>query len=181
MLNRFKLRRMGISVTLGCLAVTLMQCGRGSSGEAGAGMAGISDDASQKTVLQIAIGSKDHTTLVAAVKATDLVDSLANPGPFTVFAPTDAAFAKLPKGTVEGLLKKKADLTEILENHVMTSTRKVSAFKDGETLKMFGNMEVHITNKNGKMTINGANVIASVPASNGIVHVVDSVILPMKK
>ncbi|MBS0617150.1 MAG: fasciclin domain-containing protein [Spirochaetes bacterium] len=168
---------MGIALAL-CIAVTA--CGR-EGGKTGAGMAGIADDASLKTIVQIAIDSKDHTTLVAAVKATDLVDVLANPGPFTVFAPTDAAFAKLPKGTVEGLLKKKDDLADILYNHVLTSTRKIDSFKDGETIKMFGNLEVKITNKNGKMTINGANVVASVPAANGIIHVVDTVILPIAK
>ena len=78
-----------------------------------AGQSGVKDDVSQKNVVQIAIGSKDHTTLVAAVKAADLVDVLSNTGPFTVFAPTNAAFDKLPAGTVDGLLKpeKKEALT----------------------------------------------------------------------
>lgn len=168
-----------MSLTL-AICIAAAACGR-ESGKTGTGMAGIADDASAKTIVQIAIDSKDHTTLVAAVKATDLVDVLANPGPFTVFAPTDAAFAKLPKGTVEGLLNKKDDLSDILYNHVLTSTRKTDSFKDGETIKMFGNLEVKITNKHGKMTINGANVVASVPAANGIIHVIDAVILPAVK
>ena len=91
-----------------------------SENTATTGQSGVKDDASAKNVVQIAIGSKDHTTLVTAVKAAELVDALSNAGPFTVFAPTNAAFDKLPAGTVEGLLKpeKKDELTTILQYHV---------------------------------------------------------------
>ena len=91
-----------------------------------------------KDVIDVAVASKDHTTLVAAVKAADLVVSLKNPGPFTVFAPTNAAFDKLPKGTVEGLVKpeKKADLSEILKYHVAVSIYQLKDLKDGQVMAM---------------------------------------------
>ena len=87
------------------------------------GQEAVQDDVSQKDVVKVAVGSKDHTTLVAALKQADLVTSLSNAGPFTVFAPTNEAFNKLPPGTVDGLMKedKKADLQNILEYHVTTS------------------------------------------------------------
>jgi uncharacterized surface protein with fasciclin (FAS1) repeats len=90
------------------------------------GQSTVQDDVSQKNIVQTAVGSPDHTTLVAAVKAAELVDVLSNAGPFTVFAPTNAAFDKLPKGTVEGLLKpdKKADLQNILQYHVAVAVLK---------------------------------------------------------
>lgn len=99
-----------------------------------AGVVGAQEGA--KDVIDVAVASKDHSTLVAAVKAADLVVSLKNPGPFTVFAPTNAAFDKLPKGTVEGLLKpdKKLDLEKLLQYHVTTSALQLKDFKDGELL-----------------------------------------------
>ncbi|HMY31034.1 MAG TPA: fasciclin domain-containing protein, partial [Leptospiraceae bacterium] len=144
-------------------------------------MASVDDSTSQKNVVSIAKGSKDHTTLVAAVAAADLVDSLANPGPFTVFAPTNAAFDKLPKGTVEGLLKpdKIEDLKNILEYHVIVGTFKQESFQDGQVIGMANGGNITLSVKGGKVLINGeSQIVASVPASNGIVHVVDSVLLP---
>lgn len=131
-------------------------------------------------IVSIAVGSKDHTTLVAALKAADYVTSVANPGPLTVFAPTDAAFAKLPPGTVEGLVKpdKKADLQNILKYHVAPATWEVAALKDGMTLGMANGKKTTIHVVDGKLKINDATVIASIRASNGIVHVVDTVLLP---
>jgi uncharacterized surface protein with fasciclin (FAS1) repeats len=148
-----------------------------------AGQSGVQDNESAKNVVQIAVGSKDHTTLVTAVKAADLVDALSNAGPFTVFAPTNAAFDKLPAGTVEGLLKpaKKDDLKNILEYHVSLGVFKLDALQDGQVLGQVngGNATIHI--KDGKTYINDAQIIASIPASNGIVHVIDGVILPPAK
>lgn len=134
-------------------------------------------------VIDIASASKDHTTLVAAVKAADLVVSLKNPGPFTVFAPTNAAFDKLPKGTVEDLLKpeKKDVLGKILQYHVTTSALQLKWFKDGEKLGMANGDKVTMGVKDGKVTINGANVVASIPVTNGMVHVIDAVLLPPPK
>lgn len=138
---------------------------------------------SEKTVVDVAVGSKDHTTLVTALQAADYVDSLDNAGPFTVFAPTNAAFAKLPPGTVEGLVKpeKHDDLRGILKYHVTVSMYGVAALKDGMVLSMAdgGRATVHV--KDGKVTINDATIVGTVQASNGIVHVVDTVLLPPKK
>lgn len=144
------------------------------------GQSGVKDDDSQKNVVQIAVSSPDHTTLVTAVKAGDLVDALSNAGPFTVFAPTNAAFDKLPKGTVEGLLKadKKEDLRNILQYHVSLGVFKMDALTDGLVLGQVNgdNATIHI--KDGKTYINDAQIIASIPAANGIVHVIDGVLLP---
>jgi len=136
-----------------------------------------------KNIVSIAIGSKDHTTLVTALKAADYVPSVANAGPLTVFAPTNAAFDKLPAGTVDGLLKpeKKDDLREILKYHVTTSVHDADNLKDGDTLSMANGQKTTVKVKDGKISINEANVVASIRASNGIVHVVDGVLLPPKK
>lgn len=148
------------------------------------GQENVKDDDSQKDVVKVAIASKDHTTLVAAIKQADLVTSLSNAGPFTVFAPTNAAFDALPKGTVDELMKpeKKEDLQNILQYHVTLSALKAESFQDGQTLGMVNGDNVTISVKDGKVTLNNnAHIIASVPASNGIVHVVDGVLLPPKK
>lgn len=145
------------------------------------GQSGVKDDASAKNVVQVAIGSKDHTTLVAAVKATELVDALSNAGPFTVFAPTNAAFDKLPAGTVDGLLKpeKKDDLTDILQYHVSVGVFKPDMLQDGQVIGQVNGGNISITKKADGMYVNGsAKIVASVPASNGIVHIIDGVLLP---
>ncbi|HQR94578.1 MAG: fasciclin [Bacteroidetes bacterium 24-39-8] len=145
------------------------------------GQSGVQDDVSQKTVVQVAIGSKDHSTLVTAVKAAELVDVLSNTGPFTVFAPTNGAFDKLPAGTVEGLLKtdKKETLTDILQYHVSVGVYKPEAFKDGQIIGQVNGSNIIVHVKDGKVSINdGATIVASIPASNGIIHVIDGVLLP---
>jgi uncharacterized surface protein with fasciclin (FAS1) repeats len=136
-----------------------------------------------KNIVSIASNSPDHTTLVAALKAADYVPSVANAGPLTVFAPTNAAFDKLPKGTVEELLKpeKQADLKEILKYHVTTSVYETKDMKDGETLSMANGGKVTLHVKDGKAMVNDANIVASIPASNGIVHVIDGVLTPPAK
>ena len=138
-------------------------------------VATVQDDVSQKDVVKVAMGSPDHTTLVAAVKQADLVTSLSNAGPFTVFAPTNAAFDKLPAGTVDGLMKddKKADLQDILKTDYLT---------DGMNIGMVNGGNITVSIKDGKIMLNGtATIIASVPASNGIVHVIDAVLVPPAK
>jgi uncharacterized surface protein with fasciclin (FAS1) repeats len=134
-------------------------------------------------IVSIAAGSKDHTTLVAALKAADYVTAVSNPGPLTVFAPTNAAFAKLPAGTVEGLLKpdKLQDLKELIKYHATTSAYQTTDLKDGQTLSMANGQKVTIHVKDGKLSINDANVVASIKASNGVVHVIDGVLLPAAK
>ncbi len=172
------------------VVVTLANCNNSTpaapaSGETVAtpelgGQSAVQDNDSQKDVVKVAMGSPDHTTLVAAVKAADLVNVLSNAGPFTVFAPTNAAFAALPAGTVEGLLKpdKKEALSDILQYHVAVAVYKTDMLQDGQVISMANGGNVTIGVKDGKYTVNGANIIASVPASNGIVHVIDAVLLP---
>ena len=148
------------------------------------GQEAVQDDVSQKDVVKVAVGSKDHTTLVAALKQAELVSALSNAGPFTVFAPTNEAFDKLPAGTVDGLMKddKKADLQNILQYHVTLSALKTDFFQDGQTLSMVNGDNVTISVKDGKVMLNNsATIIASIQASNGMVHVIDAVLLPPVK
>jgi len=148
------------------------------------GQEAVKDDESAKDVVKIAVGSKDHTTLVAALKQADLVTALSNAGPFTVFAPTNAAFDKLPAGTVEGLMKseKLADLQNILQYHVAVAVYKTENMKDGQVIGEANGDNITINIKDGKVVVNGsANVVASIPASNGIIHVIDAVLLPPAK
>jgi uncharacterized surface protein with fasciclin (FAS1) repeats len=135
------------------------------------------------TIVEVAVGNKSFSTLVAAVKAAGLVETLSGAGPFTVFAPTDEAFAKLPKGTVEDLLKpeNKEKLTAILTYHVLAG--KVMAADaialDGKSAATVNKQEIAIKVKDGKVMINDATVIlADVPASNGVIHAIDTVLLP---
>ncbi len=149
-----------------------------------AGQSAVHDPDSKPDIPKIAVGSKDHTTLVAALKAAEYLDVVSNAGPFTVFAPTDAAFDKLPPGTVETLVKpeNKAKLRDILEYHVALSTFKPEMLRDGMSLGMANGGNVKVSNKDGKITLNdSAVIVATVPASNGIVHVVDAVLLPPAK
>lgn len=144
------------------------------------GQEAVEDDVSEKDVVKVAVGSPDHTTLVTAVKAADLVTSLSNAGPFTVFAPTNAAFEKLPKGTVEDLLKpeNKSKLETILQHHVMTSALASDFFQDGQSMGMVDGTNVTFTVKDGATFVDGNKILGSVKASNGWVHVIDTVILP---
>lgn len=144
------------------------------------GQASVQDDESAPDVVKIAVGSKDHTTLVAALKAADLVNSLANAGPFTVFAPTNAAFDKLPAGTVEDLLKPANvnSLRGILQHHVTVSVFEGDDLTDGLELSMADGKPVRITRSGADILVDGAKIIGSVRGSNGIVHVVDGVVLP---
>jgi uncharacterized surface protein with fasciclin (FAS1) repeats len=148
-----------------------------------------------KNIIQNAVNSKDHTTLVAAVKAAGLVDTLEGPGPFTVFAPTNAAFAKLPDGTVATLLKpeNKGMLTTVLTYHVvpgrMTAVSLMKAVKDGggeAHLKTVAGEDLVVKQAGpGKLTVTDAKgdvanvTIADVLQSNGVIHVIDTVLLPM--
>lgn len=180
--------------TIFSLSIFIFSCGESDQHTGGsptatpeaqpsAGQSGVKDDASQKNVVQVAVGSKDHTTLVKAVQAAGLVDALSNAGPFTVFAPTNDAFGKLPAGTVDGLLKpeKKDDLADILQYHVSVGVYSADQLQDGQTLGQVNGGNITISKKDGKIVVNGtATVIASIPASNGIVHVIDGVLLPKK-
>jgi uncharacterized surface protein with fasciclin (FAS1) repeats len=148
-----------------------------------------------KNIIQNAVNSKDHTTLVAAVKAAGLVDTLEGPGPFTVFAPTNEAFAKLPAGTVDTLLKpaNKATLVKVLTYHVvpgrMTAVNLMKAVKDGEgeaklktvagewlIVKQAGPGKLSVTDAKGDVAM---VTIPDVLQSNGVIHVIDTVLQPM--
>ena len=146
-----------------------------------------------KNIIENAVNSKDHTTLVAAVKAGELVEVLSGEGPFTVFAPTNAAFDKLPEGTVANLLKpeNKKTLQTVLTYHVIAgkfNAKDVIALikkNDGiAAVKTVAGTEIRLSLENGKVTITDANggtstvTIADVNQSNGVIHVVDSVLLP---
>ena len=148
----------------------------------------------QKNIVENAVNSKDHTTLVAAVKAAGLVETLESPGPFTVFAPTNEAFAKLPAGTVDNLLKpeNKETLVKVLTYHVvpgrMTAVNLMKAVKDGEgaaKLKTVAGEDIWVKQAGpGKLTITDSKgdvamvTIADVIQSNGVIHVIDTVLLP---
>ena len=150
------------------------------------GQAFIADDGSTPNVLQIAIGSPDHTTLVAAVQAADLENVLVNAGPLMVFAPTNEAFAALPEGTVETLLKpeNKNTLADILKYHVTPGNYSKEFLKkafNGKELGQANNQYVLVEVKGDDVYVGGAKIIGSVKAGNGIVHVIDKVMLPPKK
>ena len=141
---------------------------------------GLVSAVSAKTVVEIAIGSPDHTTLVAAVKAAGLVETLSGKGPFTIFAPTNAAFAKLPAGTVESLLlpENKAKLVAILTYHVVPAKVMAADVKTGEAPTVNGKALKLKASASGVMVNNAKVVATDLVGSNGVVHVVDTVILP---
>lgn len=130
-------------------------------------------------IVQVAVSAGNFTTLATALQAAGLVDALKGEGPFTVFAPTDEAFAKLPPGTVEALLKDIPRLKEILLYHVVpgkVTAQQVASLRTATTLQG-GNVTVN--SSGGGVTINNAKVVATdVMASNGVIHVIDTVILP---
>ena len=144
------------------------------------GQAFIEDDGSTPNVLQIAIGSPDHTTLVAAVQAAELENVLVNAGPLMVFAPTNAAFDALPEGTVATLLKpeNKGDLANILKYHVTPGNYSKDFLKKFKKLGQANNQNVMVEVKGDDVYVGGAKIIGSVKGGNGIVHVIDKVMLP---
>lgn len=144
------------------------------------GQSGVKDDVSNPNIVQVAVGSKDHTTLVTALKAAGLVDALSNAGPFTVFAPVNAAFDKLPAGTVEGLLKpeKKGDLENILGYHTYVGVIDGVLLQDGAEYDMVFGGKVKITKDGEKTLVNGTPILATIKTSNGVIHVIGDVLLP---
>jgi uncharacterized surface protein with fasciclin (FAS1) repeats len=135
----------------------------------------------KQTITEIAVGNSDFSTLVAALQAADLAGVLNQPGEYTVFAPTNEAFAKLPAGTVENLLKpeNKEQLTRVLLYHVVKGKVESADVKSGEVATLEGS-DIEITVKNGNVMINdNAKVTAvDIDAANGVIHVIDSVLLP---
>ena len=142
-----------------------------------------------KNIVANAMGAKSVSTLVAAVKQAGLVETLSGPGPFTVFAPTNAAFDKLPKGAVDGLMKpeSKAKLAGVLTYHVIPGRLVAADLKDGQELTTVNGEKLHVSVKDGKVMIgNGKDApatvqIADVISSNGVTHIIDGVVLPLAK
>ena len=131
-----------------------------------------------KDIVDTAVGAGSFNTLVKAVQAAGLVETLKGPGPFTVFAPTDEAFAKLPAGTLENLLKDKEALAKVLTYHVVPGKVMAADVKPGEAKTVQG-QSVKLSAEGGKVMVDGATVTAAdVVASNGVIHVIDKVILP---
>ncbi len=137
----------------------------------------------QTTVVDIVVNSSDHTTLEAAVIAAELADDLSGEGPFTLFAPTDAAFAALPEGTVSSLLEDPTGvLADILLYHVVSGKALSSDLSNGQTITTLNGDEIAIKLMDGKAYIDGAMVtVADIKAKNGVVHVIDAVIMPSSK
>ncbi|MBL4587497.1 MAG: fasciclin domain-containing protein [Flavobacteriales bacterium] len=148
------------------------------------GQASVVDEDSDPNILQVAIGSPDHTTLVAAVQAAGIEHILVNAGPLTVFAPTNDAFALLPEGTVETLVKpeNKATLTNILTGHAAPGSFNLKGLKKearkGRKIYMANGTYLEVTVEGDDVFVAGAKVLASIQTVNGIVNVVDKVILP---
>lgn len=148
------------------------------------GQAFIEDENSEPNALRTAINSPDHTTLVAAVQAAGVENALVNVGPLSVFAPTNAAFEKLPAGTVEDLLKpeNKEKLAYILKNHVAPSNYPIETLiknvEKGRSLYMASGESVPVTREGDDIYVGGTKIVGSIKVSNGWVHVVEDVILP---
>lgn len=175
---------------LGTAAIIALPQGTFAAGEPMVGGAAMYPT---KNIIQNAVNSKDHTTLVAAVKAAGLVDTLSGAGPFMVFAPTNEAFAMLPKGTVENLLKpeNKEQLKKILTSHVVGKAvlsdainKMVADDKGSHPVKTLSGAMLIAKNENGKLTLTDEKggvatvTIADVKQSNGVIHVIDHVLLP---
>ena len=177
-------------------ALIMFGCGTGNQGgeEASSnesttvshpkGQASVEDDESAKNILQVAIGSEAHTTLVAAVQAAEIEHVLVNAGPLTVFAPTNDAFAALPEGTVQNLLKpeNKATLAEILTRHAAPGSFDQAALKKeaekGRKIYTATGDYFEVVVNGDEISVGGAKILATIPTSNGIINVVDKVILP---
>lgn len=138
---------------------------------------GVAFSAQAKDIVDTAVGAGSFKTLATALTAAGLIDTLKGPGPFTVFAPTDAAFAKIPKADLDALLKDKAKLTAVLTYHVVAGKVMAADVKAG-TVKSVQGSNITVTTANGVM-VDGAKVTATdIVADNGVIHVIDSVILP---
>jgi uncharacterized surface protein with fasciclin (FAS1) repeats len=133
----------------------------------------------EKDIVDTAVGAGSFNTLVTAVKAAGLVDTLKGEGPFTVFAPTDEAFAKLPEGTVEALLKDKEKLTAILTYHVVPGKVMAKDVAGLSSAKTANGQALSIKSENGEVMVDNAKVVkVDIPCSNGVIHVIDTVVIP---
>ena len=177
--------KLGICVLLLISSALLVACQPGQNDAANyddyrnQGQANVVDDVSEMHILNVAKSSPDHTTLAAAIEAAELQHVLVNPGPLTVFAPTNAAFDALPPGTVEELLKpeNKGKLAKIVTSHASPGTFKGATLTPSQKIYLATGQYVDVTIENGDTYVNGAKILASIDASNGVVHVVDKVFL----
>lgn len=177
----------GITILL--MALFLAACSQGAPTDApkatasatpAKGQSAVKDELSEQNILNVAINSEDHSTLVAGVQAADLEDVLVNAGPLTVFAPNNAAFEKLPEGTLDELLKpeNKQKLGRIIKYHASPGSFNTDMLKDGMNLYMATGHYVKVEKNGDEIKVGGAKILGTVKASNGIVHVVDTVLLP---
>jgi len=170
-----KLRLGAMTAVALAAALTLSACGSDSESSTESTM----EEVSVGTIVDVAVGAGNFSTLVAAVTAADLVETLSGTGPFTVFAPTDDAFAALPAGVLDALLlpENKAVLAQILTYHVVSGSVMAADVTDGDVATVEGS-NITLSTASG-VTVNGANVVAAdVMASNGVIHAIDAVILP---
>jgi uncharacterized surface protein with fasciclin (FAS1) repeats len=139
-------------------------------------------DKPEKDIVDTAVGAGQFKTLVTAVKAAELVETLKGEGPFTVFAPTDEAFAKVPKETLESLLKDKKALTGVLTFHVVPGNVRAADVVKLDSAKTVQGQSLKIETRDGKVQVNGINVIKTdITCKNGVIHVIDGVLLPPSK
>jgi uncharacterized surface protein with fasciclin (FAS1) repeats len=170
-----KLRLGAMTALALAAALTLSACGSDSDNATDS----MAEQESVGTIVDVAVGAGNFSTLVAAVTAADLVETLSGTGPFTVFAPTDEAFAALPAGVLDALLlpENKAVLAQILTYHVVSGAVMAADVTDGDVATVEG-QNIKLSTASG-VTVNGANVVAAdVLASNGVIHAIDAVILP---
>lgn len=171
---------LAIALTSILSSLPAQACPQASSNKATMTAASTTQTAEASTIVEVAAANPSFSTLVKAVKAAGLVEVLSGQGPFTVFAPTDAAFAALPKGTLEKLLKPENQeaLKKVLTYHVVSGALKSNNLKSGQVQTVEGN-PVNVRVSNGQVVVNNARVTkADIPASNGVIHVIDRVILP---
>jgi len=183
------MKRLSITVFIALIHLSLLSCGNSAEkiqeSEVAAapvtgGQSDVKDDISQKNIVQAAASSKDLSTLVKAVQQGDLVDALSNAGPFTVFAPVNAAFDQLPAGTLNDLMKdeNKEKLRDILQYHVSVGVLKEDLLQEGQIIGEVNGTNIKISKKDKSLMINDAKVLAAIPVSNGIVYTIDKVLLP---
>ena len=140
------------------------------------------DDSAKKDIVDTAIAAKQFKTLVAAVKAAQLVETLKGEGPFTVFAPTDEAFAKIPKEKLAALIKDKKALTAVLTYHVVSGKVMPAAAAKLTSAKTVQGESLKIDSRDGTITVDGARVVqADIVCKNGVIHVIDTVLMPSAK
>lgn len=168
-------------ISLACM-LSLVGCGGASSSDEGSSAASSGGESGASTIVATAQGAGSFNTLVAAVQAADLVDTLNGPGPFTVFAPTDAAFAALPAGTLDNLLlpENREQLRAILTYHVVAGDVRAAQVSTMSSATTVNGAPIAIAVENGSVRLNGSATVtqADIACSNGVIHVIDQVILP---